>query len=252
MQLDRLIMILETVAMAGRPVSAVEVRKATGLPKPTCYRYIEAVLYYQLITSPAVDGRFVIGERLVRISLLGTSDIDVQRTAEPLLKSAAAKFNESVFLARLRHQKVEIIHIDTPNDPRRAFIYPGLGERPLHACSCSKAIAAFADPKLQDKIVHGALQRFTTYTKTTEAELRAEFAWIRERGFAECNEEIDLGVASVAAPISVGHEGAMFSVGAVGPIRRFCETYRHHVGMALTELAGRLGRTLKLGHFAKV
>lgn len=252
MHLDRLTLILETIAIAGRPVSAAEVQKASGLPKPTCYRHIQALKEHRLIASPADDGKFVIGERLVRISLLGKSDIDLQRAAEPLLKSAAMQFNEPVFLARLRDRKVEIIHIDTPEDPGRAFIYPGLGERPLHACSCSKAIAAFADPAFQDDLVQGELKRFTEFTKTTEAALRAEFALIRERGFAECIEEIDTGVASVAAPISFGRAGAVFSVGAVGPIRRFCERQRVQVGSTLAELAKRLGRTFQLGHAADV
>ena len=252
MQLDRLILILETVAIAGRPVSAAEVRKATGLPKPTCYRHIQALRDHRLITSPGDDGKFVIGKRLIEISLLGTSDADMQRAAEPLLKSAAAEFNEPVFLAKLRDRKVEIIHIDMPEDRGRAFIYPGLGERPLHACSCAKAIAAFAGPELQDDIVQGELEQFTPFTMTTEAELRAEFSRIRERGFAECNEEIDAGVASVAAPISIQRAGAVFSIGAVGPIRRFCETYREHIGLKLSELAKRLGRTLQLGHVAEV
>lgn len=252
MQLDRLIMILETVAIAGRPVSAAEVQKATGLPKPTCYRHIQALKDHRLITSPTDDGKVVIGERLTRIALFGTADADLRTAAQPFLRSAAADFNDTVFLARLRDHKVEIIHVDTPEDPGRAFIYPGLGERPLHACSCAKAIAAFADPALQDDIVRGELEQYTPFTKTTEAALRAEFAQIRERGFAECNEEIDTGVASVAAPVSFERAGAVFSIGAVGPIRRFCKSYREHVGLKLAELAKRLGRTLQLGPITEV
>lgn len=246
MHLDRLIMILETLAIVGRPVSATELQKVTGLPKPTCHRHIQALQKHRLVTSPADDGKFVVGERLMRIAQLGKADGNVQRAAEPLLKSAAADFNESVFLARLRDRKVEIIHIDTPDDPSRAFIYPGLGERPMHACSCSKAIAAFAEPGFQDTIMQGVLERFTQFTKTTESELRVEFARIRERGFAECNEEIDRGVASVAAPISTGSDNAMFSIGAVGPIRRFCAKCRNDVGVKVAELAKRIGETVQL------
>ena len=90
------------------------------------------------------------------------------------------------------------------------------------------------------------LERFTPSTNTTEPELRAEFALIRARGFAECNEEIDQGVASVAAPISIGGDTAMFSVGAVGPIRRFCDSLRNDVGLKLTQLAKRIGKNIQL------
>ena len=101
--------------------------------------------------------------------------MDVRKAAAPLLKAAAVKFNETVFLSRFRNEQVEIIHVETPDDPARAFIHPGLGVRPMHACSCSKAIAAFAEPAFQDSIITRTLRAYTEFTKTTEADLRLEF-----------------------------------------------------------------------------
>lgn len=252
MHLERLIGVLEIIAVAGRPVSVAEVQKATGLPKPTCYRLIQSLVDQKLLDQPTSDGRSVIGERMIRIALLGKSDVDVRRCAAPLLKSAATTFNETVFLARFRDSKVEIIHVETPDDPARAFIHPGLGARPMHACSCSKAIAAFAEPAFQDAIVSGSMKQYTEHTKITESELRAEFAEIVRRGFADCDQEIDLGIASVAAPVSVGNIGATFSVGAVGPIRRFGATYRQEIGGKLTQLSQKISGAIQLCNVAEV
>ncbi|KPP85161.1 MAG: transcriptional regulator, IclR family [Rhodobacteraceae bacterium HLUCCO07] len=252
MHLERLITIMEIVAVAGNPVSASEIQKATGLPKPTCYRLIQTLQDHGLIESPLGDGRVMIGERLIRIALLGKSDVDVRRAAAPLLKAAAVRFNETVFLSRFRNSQVEIIHVETPDDPARAFIHPGLGVRPMHACSCSKAIAAFAEPTFQDCIISGSLKAYTEHTKTTEKELRADFARIVERGFADCDQEIDLGIASVAAPISIGNIGAIFSVGAIGPIRRFGSDNRARIGHDLIDLAGRVSGAIQLCNVAEV
>lgn len=252
MHLNRLIAILELVAVAGRPVSASEIQKATGLPKPTCYRLIQSLQDRGLLDTPGADGRVVIGDRLIRIALLGTSDADVRRAAAPLLKAATAQMNETVFLARFRNGQVEIIHVETPDDPGRAYIHPGLGVRPMHACSCSKAIAAFAEPAFQDCIINGTLKAYTVHTKTTEADLRADFARIADRGFADCDQEIDLGIASVAAPVSVGTIGASFSVGAVGPIRRFGPDRREAIGARLIDLAGRVSGAIQLCNVAEV
>lgn len=252
MALERLISLLEVIAVAGRPVSAAEVQIATGLPKPTCYRLIQSLQKQRLLDQPADDGRYIIGDRLIRIALLGKSDVDVRRCAAPLLNAAATTFNETVFLARFRSSKVEIIHVETPSDPARAFIHPGLGERPMHACSCSKAIAAFAEPEFQECILSGSMQQYTEHTKTTKTELRLEFAEIVKRGFADCNQEIDLGIASVAAPISIGNVGATFSVGAVGPIRRFETNYRTEIGIKLTELSKKISGAIQLCNVAEV
>ena len=69
-----------------------EVQKASGLPKPTCYRLIQSLLEQRLIEQPAGDGKFVIGERLIRIALLGKSDVDV-----PQMRGAlAAQCGDSI------------------------------------------------------------------------------------------------------------------------------------------------------------
>ena len=252
MHLERLISLLEIIAVVGRPVSAGEVQLASGIPKPSCYRLIQTLLEQGLIEEPNDDGRYVIGEKLIRIALLGKSDVDVRRVSAPLLKAAATQFNETVFLARLRDSKIEIIHVETPEDPGRAFVHPGIGERPMHACSCSKAIAAFAEESFRNSILAGTLQSFTDNTKTTRAELLAEFEVIRTQGFADCDQEIDIGISSVAAPITIGSIGATFSVGTVGPVRRFGADYRQEIGGQLIQLATKISGAIQLCNVAEV
>lgn len=243
---------LEIVAVVGRPVTASEVQAASGVPKPTCYRLFQTLLEQGLIEEPNEDGRYIIGERLIRIALLGKSDIDVRRVSAPLLRSAAETYNETVFLARFRDNRIEIIHVETPKDPGRAFIHPGIGERPMHACSCSKAIAAFAEPDFQETILNGTLKAFTDHTKTTRKDLMDEFSLIKKQGYADCDQEIDIGISSVAAPVAVGRIGVTFSVGAVGPVRRFGHDYRQEIGAQLKELATKISAAIQLCNVGEV
>jgi DNA-binding IclR family transcriptional regulator len=246
MHVERLINLLEVIAAVGRPVATPEIIDASGLPKPTCYRLMQTLQEQGLVNDPNDDGRFVIGDRLIRIALQGKADSDICRWVRPLLKAETLTLNETVFLARRRAAKVEIILVETPSDSTRSFIHPGLGERPLHACSCSKAIAALAEGPLREKILNGKLRRFTGKTKTTRKALLAEFEQIRQRGFADCDEEIDTGIASVAAPVSIDPVGATFSVGAVAPVRRFGSEYRIKIGEQLKTLANRIGGAIKV------
>ena len=87
---------------------------------------------------------------------------------------------------------------------------------------------------------------YTPHTKTTRAALETEFATIAQQGYAECHEEIDLGVSSVAAPVLVGKIGTTFSVGAVGPVRRFTPRYRKALGKKLIDIAAKLGAAIQL------
>ena len=248
MHLDRLIAVLETVAIAGRAVSPADVQRVTGLPRPTCYRLLQTLAEHRLLDEPEDASRYLIGERLKRIALLGQPDVDVCRAVAPTLKETAIEIGESVFLSRFRDKMVEIIHVETPADAARSFIHPGLGNRPMHACSCSKAIAAFADQEFQSEILSSPLRAYTERTKTKPVEIEREFAIIRNSGYAECVEEIEVGVSSVAAPIRIGNLGVPFSVGATGPIRRFTGRHRKKIGAGLIEVAEQIAMNLQLAH----
>ncbi len=245
MHLDRLMTVLEAVAVTGRAVSASEVQQVTGLPRPTCYRLLQTMAENRLLDEPET-GRYLVGERMVRLALLGQADVDVCQASAPALKDAADQFGEAVFLSRYRNKGVEIIHVEVPSNASRSFIHPGLGFRPMHACSCSKVIAAFAEDGFREEILAGQLRSYTPNTKRDPEALRAEFSTIRQAGFAECVEEIEVGVSSVAAPIRIGNIGATFSVGATGPVRRFTAKRRAEVGNDLRGLAGKVSLALQM------
>ena len=248
MHLDRLIAVLETVAIAGRAVSPADVQRVTGIPRPTCYRLLQTLAEHRLLDEPEGASRYLIGERLKRIAILGQPDADVCQAVAPTLRETAIEFGEAVFLSRFRDRKVEIIHVETPVDAARSFVHPGLGNRPMHACSCSKAIAAFADQEFQSEILSSPLRAYTEQTKILPADIEREFAAIRDRGYAECVEEIEVGVSSVAAPIRIGNLGVPFSVGTTGPIRRFTSRHREKIGTRLIMVADQIAAKLQFAH----
>ncbi|MEI4194775.1 IclR family transcriptional regulator [Roseovarius sp. E0-M6] len=245
MNLDRLTSLLETIAVVGRAVSTPEIQQATGLPRPTCYRLLQSLAEHRLLDEPE-PGRFLIGERLVRLALLGQTDIDASQAAAPTLRQAADEFGEAVFLSRYRNKGVEIIHVETPQDATRSFVHPGLGFRPMHACSCSKVIAAFAENGFREEILNGPMRCYTPQTKSDPETLRKEFSEIRMSGYAECVEEIEVGVSSVAAPIRIGNIGATYSIGATGPVRRFTARRRTEIGRELGQFADKAALALQV------
>ena len=245
MHLARVIKVLEAVAMAGRPVTASEVQQLTDLPRPTCYRLLHSMQAEQLLDEVS-SGRFIVGESLVRLALLGQTDVDICRSAAPTLQRAADDLGEAVFLSRFRNRGVEIIHVEVPGDAKRSFVHPGLGFRPMHACSCSKVIAAFADDTFRQDILSGPMRSFTEYTRCDPQRLSREFDQILSSGYAECVQEIELGVSSVAAPVQIGSVGALYSIGATGPVRRFTKDRRAQIGEQLCQMAQKMGHSLQV------
>ena len=70
MHLERVIRILEVVAISGGTISVSEISAATGYPMPTCYRLVQDLKAAGLLESPR-KGLFRVGERFHRISRHG-------------------------------------------------------------------------------------------------------------------------------------------------------------------------------------
>jgi DNA-binding IclR family transcriptional regulator len=163
----------------------------------------------------------------------------------PALKRAADDNGAAFFLSRLRGRDVEIVHVETP-ETGVSFLHPGLGKRPLHACSCSKAVAAFAPELVGLQALEGRLKAYTEFTLTRIEDLEADLDAVRRRGYAECVEEIERGMASVAATLSESGPGATLSIGATGSTRVFTAAFRADLGPRLVALARDLSRELAL------
>ncbi|MFU8866107.1 MAG: IclR family transcriptional regulator [Rhodobacterales bacterium] len=188
----------------------------------------------------------MIGTRLKQVTHSDQSDRALLELIAPALKQAATRFGAAFFLARLRGKSVEIIHVETP-DTGVSYLHPGLGKRPLHACSCSKAVAAFSPDLFLTGEMEGRLRAYTEFTLTNVDDLQAEFETIRARGFAECVEEIERGMCSVAAPLAPSGPGATMSIGAAGSARVFTPAFREKLGAQISKTASEISASLDWG-----
>ena len=234
MHLERLILILEIVSQKD-VASVAEICAHSDLPKPSAYRLVQDLVAAGLL-EPVARGQFSIGARLKRITHKDHSDAALLDVIAPALKQAAAEEGAAFFVSRLRGKSVEIIHVETPQTGV-SFLHPGLGRRPLHACSCSKAVAAFSPQLVFDEAVKKQLRAYTEFTLTDLGDLEAEFATIRAQGFAECVEEIERGMCSVAVPVTPQGIGATLSIGATGSMRVFTPERRKAIGGTLIKMA---------------
>jgi IclR family acetate operon transcriptional repressor len=72
---------------------------------------------------------------------------------------------------------------------------------PLHCTAIGKCILAYLPAAEVEEIVGQGLPRRTPATITDRRRLDAELAFIRERGYAVDNEENELTIRCVAAPV---------------------------------------------------
>lgn len=252
MHLERVICILEIVGQRGEATVA-EICVYAELPKPSAYRLVQELVSVGLL-APSTRGQFMLGTRLKRITHTDFSDNALIKVIDPVLTQAATHHGAAFFLSRLRADRVEIIHVATP-DTGVSYLHPGMGKRPLHACSCSKVIAAFSPELFSKQTLDRRMKRYTDNTITSLQDLETEFEAIRKRGYAECVEELERGICSVAAPLSATGPGATLSIGATASTRVLTTAVRQELGQNLIAIARDVSNALnwnKTAHHQKV
>ena len=67
---------------------------------------------------------------------------------------------------------------------------------------------------------------------------------IRAKGYAECIEELERGLSSVATTLAQTGFGATVSIGATASVRVFTPSMRVKIGQALTDMSDKLSSAL--------
>ena len=87
---------------------------------------------------------------------------------------------------------------------------------PLHCAALGKVLLAFGAAELPG----GRLEQRTERTITSRAELAADLAAVRERGYAVTVEELEPGLVAVAAPVFADGGTAVGALSVSGPAGR--------------------------------
>ncbi|MFZ0457309.1 MAG: IclR family transcriptional regulator C-terminal domain-containing protein [Rhodoplanes sp.] len=190
------------MAQASRALPLAEIGERTGLPQATVYRLVHALLHVGFLAPGERRKHYVVGPRLLRLLCAAMPRGAVRQLAQPILEQLASDFGETAYIAKLEGAEVETLAVALPGSERQAFVQPGRS-MPFHAAASAKAILAFADDRLVDEVLAKPHARYTARTKTTEHEIAAELATIRQQGFAVCDQELDPGVLR-AMPVRSG------------------------------------------------
>jgi DNA-binding IclR family transcriptional regulator len=198
-------------------ISALALR--LGLAKSTVHRLATTLVEYDILEQNRETGKYRLGLALFELGTLVRRKMDAASASHNEITALAESTGETVQLALLDHLSVLYIRI---RESRQAVrMSSSLGSRaPAHCTSVGKALLAHQPAELVNQVVENGLKRYTVNTITDPASLMEELASVRARGYAVDDEEIEVGLRCVAAPIRdhSGHVVAAISVAA--PVQR--------------------------------
>lgn len=180
-------------------LSLSDVARRTGLTRATARRFLLTLVGLGYVRT---DGRlFRLTPQILRLGHAYLSSMGLTDIAQPHLEALSAQLGESTSASVL--DGAEIVYVARVATRRLMMVGISVGTRfPAYATSMGRVLLAAqppaALPEILDQLNPTAL---TARTLTDRAALLREIDRVRRQGYAVVDQELEMGLRSVAAPV---------------------------------------------------
>lgn len=221
--LDRAVSVLELLGESEGPLGLADVCERMSLHKSTAHRALMVLERCGLIERTP-ENRFRLGLKLYELGTRAVEQMDLRARVHPWFRRLSAQVGETVHLGVL--QKTSVVYLDKIEPVnRRVWLASRIGaSNPVYCTAMGKAMLAFLPGETASGII-GRIRfvRFTPRTLITPEALTRSLDRVRRRGYAIDDEEVELGVRCVGAPILNDSGYPMAAVSVSGPTSRITQ-----------------------------
>jgi DNA-binding IclR family transcriptional regulator len=219
---------------AERGVS--EIAQATGLHKATTHRIVMTLLNCGFLERTADGERLRPGLRMVELGLGALRDLDFRRVAFPYMQQLVERFQETCDLGIFDRGRV--LYVEVVHSEHSLTIAARIGRHlPVHCTASGRVFLAFLPAQVVEPILSAPLRAFTAKTITSPARLREELEATRQRGYGLDDEEFEVGIRAVSAPIRDIDGNVIAAMSMPGPSNRLAPERIPEIAQALVEAA---------------
>jgi IclR family pca regulon transcriptional regulator len=179
-------------------LTLAEVAQRTGLTRATARRLLLTLEDLGYVSS---NGRhFSLTPRVLDIGYAYLSSLNIGQIAQPSLEALSERVNESVSVTVL--DGADIIYVARVPTKRIMTISLGLGSRlPAYCTSMGRVLLAELPPADLAAVLPDRLEARTEHTITDRAALEGVLDEVRQQGWALVDQELEVGLRSLAAPL---------------------------------------------------
>jgi DNA-binding IclR family transcriptional regulator len=221
-----------------------EATRYLGVASSTAHRLLAMLTYRGFVRQDPVSKAYLPGPSLTGVAFAIFGRIDIQGAATPIMRTLSDRLRETIHIGMLDGANVRFVA--AVEGPAAVRVASRLGRTmPAHCTSTGKVmLAALSQPELHVLLPDEQLERITARSIGSRAELEAELARIRERGYAINREESEEGVASVAVPVPTRAPGVRLALNASAPQHRLDSDQHATVASVLVKAAKEIGEQL--------
>ena len=206
--------VIEAFGEMHRRLSITDAAKLTGLDRATVRR---SLLTLADLGYADYDGKFfTLTPKILRLGHAYLEATPLPALIQPHLDALSEKAGQSASASVL--DGGEIVYIARASQRRVMSINLTPGSRlPAYCASMGRVLlAALPEAEARTVLSRSELKANTPNTKTDPVELMAEFRKVRAQGYALIDQELEIGLCSIAVPVENdrGQTVAAINIGA--------------------------------------
>jgi IclR family transcriptional regulator, pca regulon regulatory protein len=182
-------------------LNLAEIVATTNLNKSRAFRILSTLEMLGYLERDATTRCYRPGLKALELGFTALNSLEVAEVAQPYLKALTQVCGETTNLSV--RDGAEIIYVARIATQQIISVNLQRGSRlPVHCTSMGKAqLIDCTREELLDLLGEGPYRKLTVNTITCPADLMAELDKIRRQGYAVNDEELAMGLRSVASPI---------------------------------------------------
>lgn len=241
--------IIELLASSQEELGATEISNSLSYGVSATYHILITLKNCRIIEQNNKTKKYRLGIKLWKIGKMAREQNHLSLLTKPYLEKLRDITGETANLTVLDNE--EIVYVAQEESNRLIRMFTKIGARiPLYCSAAGKVLLAFQLKEKQTSIIESLnFNRFTEKTVTDIESLKEELKIIKEKGYAFDDEERELGVSCIAAPIFDFNGEAIAALSISGPTSRFDEasreSFKRNILEATYEVSKELGFKLK-------
>ena len=236
--------LLKTFSEGEAEIGVTSLSRRLGVAKSTVYRLASTLVSEGLLEQNPETEKYRLGMSLFALGALVRQRMNVATDARPFLFHLREATGETVHLAIL--EGPDIVFVLNLESNHAIRMRADLGARKPAFCTAEgRAMLAFQPQDVVNDVLGRRLVPRTPKTIIDAGQIRAALEEVRALGFATEDEQSELGMRSVAAPIRNANGRVVAANGLAGPIQRLSDealaSFAPLVADAARTISARLG-----------
>ncbi|WP_432402942.1 IclR family transcriptional regulator [Wukongibacter sp. M2B1] len=248
--IDRALDILMLLYYEQKELGVTEIAKSLGLHKSTVHRTLSTLENKGFVQQNLENGKYWLGMKIYALGMLVGEKMPLKHIIRPYAKELFERFHEVVNVSVLDKtsqnypRTILILKEESPDQILR--VNPIVGSSSgSHYSAVGKCLLAFSPEKVLDKFKTKELPIYTKNTISNWDDLLKELEDVRIKGYAIDNEELEIGLTCVAAPILDKENNVIAAISISGPTSRIRSDKFEAIVSEVKTIAWKISNLLK-------